>query len=602
MNILSLKRNRLIICMFLLLLLSGLQGAIGAAAALQPDQLKQLIALSSDALISSGDKNWEEARLSITRLKALWEVNTDKSAEAQALSSALLKAEQELTKIGYAPEPASAAISNLAKAVDRYVTAQRDSGQPKEKAHKQIGALLPQLNKSLAAITAGNWPQAKQSYNSFVNGWYKAENLIRSENAQVYGNMELKISGARIALNIEPPDAAKSTAKLKELITAVEDYVSGKAEANASTTLTSSEQPSVASLLQLLDSVQADIQNKQPEVAAGKMDGFIAAWPSVEGVVITRAPDTYSSIETKMVAVPTLILSNPPNWDKASSLIAEMKTELQPFAEASSYTAWDAALILFREGLEAILIIVSLLTFLNKSGNADKRKWIWSGAAMGLVASAILAVILSIVLSNLSTGSSREMIEGVTGLVAVLFMLTIGAWLHKKSNLQAWTRYVEQSIGTSLARGTLWSLSFTAFLAVIREGAETIIFYFGMVATIGLTDLLLGIVGALIALSAIGYAIIKLSSRIPVRPFFLAAGLLLYYMAFKFIGVSVHALQVTGSLPAHNSDHLFNLPKLGIYPSWETTVPQLVVLAVILINIVLNARRKPIKPPLQTTN
>ncbi|NOU97743.1 iron permease [Paenibacillus sp. LMG 31456] len=596
------KRTMLSICMFLLLIITGLQGSAAAAAALQPDQLNQLIALSSDALISSRDNNWEEAVLSVNRLKALWEANTDKSAEAQTLSSALLKAEQELAKVKTAPEPASEAISSLAKAVDRYVTAQEDSSQPKEKAHKQIGALLPQLNKSLAAVTAGNWPQAKQSYNSFVNGWYKAENLIRNENAQVYGNMELKISGARIALNIDPPDAAKSTMKLQELITAVEDYVSGKAEANATASSASSEQPTIGSLLQLLEAVQADVQSKQPDMAANKMDGFIAAWPSVEGVVITRAPDTYSSIETKMVAVPTLILSNPPNWDKASSLIAEMRTELQPFAEASSYTAWDAALILFREGLEAILIIVSLLTFLNKSGNADKRKWIWSGAAIGLVASAILAVILSIVLSNLTTGSSRETIEGITGLVAVLFMLTIGAWLHKKSNLQVWNRYVEQTLGTSLARGTLWSLGFTAFLAVIREGAETIIFYFGMVATIGLSDLVLGIVGSLVVLALIGYAITKLSSRIPVRPFFLAAGLLLYYMAFKFIGVSVHALQVTGRIPAHSSDHLFNVPKLGIYPSWETTVPQLVVLAIVLINLFLNTRRKSVKPLQPTTN
>ncbi|MEI7026539.1 FTR1 family iron permease [Paenibacillus sp. y28] len=585
------KRTMLIFSLCLLLVTCS--GSLRAyAAELQPEQLKQLIALSSDALISSGGGNWEEAALALSSMKEVWGSNSESSAEAAALSAALSDADSALRNAPGAPDSAKAAISRLAKAADRYVTAKEDKGEPKEKAHKQIEALLPLLNKSLAAVDSGDPLQARQAYNSFVNGWYKAENLIRAENAQIYGTMEVKISGARIALNTEPPDAVKSKAKLNELIQAVEDYVSGKAETDAAGTGAASSEASIASLLQLLADVQADIRSKQAVAAAGKMDTFIAAWPAVEGAVATRSPNTYSSIETKMVSIPTLILSTPPDWDKAAVLLDQMLAELEPYAEASAYTAWDAGLILFREGLEAILIIVSLLAFLSRSGNADKRKWIWSGAGAGLAASAILAVILSMVLSNLSTGSSRETIEGMTGLIAVLFMITIGAWLHSKSNLQSWNRYVQQTIGASLAKGTLWSLGFTAFLAVIREGAETIMFYFGMAATIKPSDLLLGIAGASVVLAVIGIAMMKLSSRIPVRPLFLVAGLLLYYMAFKFVGVSIHALQVTGQLPAHNADQLPSAPSLGIYPSWETTIPQLVVLVVVAVNTLLHLRKK----------
>lgn len=587
------KRYMLIICMSLLLLASGLPSV--QAAPLEADQLKQIIAFSSDALISSGDQDWEEAKKAIASMKALWETNDETSADAQSLTAALTEAQQALAQVNADPASAKAAISKLAKAADRYVTAKEDSGKPKEKAHKQIAALLPLLQDSMKAISAGDGAAAKQAYNSFVTGWYKAENLVRAENVQAYSEMEVKISGARIALNTEPPDPAKSKAKLQDLITVVEDYLIGKAVANA-TSSASGDQPSISSLLALLDSVEADIQSKQADIVADKMDTFISSWPSVEGVVMTKSPATYSSIETKMVSVPTLILSSPPNWEKASSYIAEMKSELQPFVVASSYTAWDAGLIMFREGLEAILIIVSLLTFLNRSGNEDKRKWIWSGAVIGIIGSALLAILLSIVFSNLSSGSSRETIEGVTGIIAVLFMLTIGAWLHKKSNLQAWSRFVEKTIGTSLAKGTLWSLSFTAFLAVIREGAETIIFYMGMAASIRLSDLIMGIGGALILLAIIAYAIIKLSNRIPIRPFFLVASLLLYYMAFKFIGASIHSLQVTGSLASHSSDYLLYAPQLGIYASWETTIPQLIVLAVILINFIRNTRKRSVKP------
>ncbi|BAH46716.1 conserved hypothetical membrane protein [Brevibacillus brevis NBRC 100599] len=578
----------------MLLWTSALSAAV--AAPLVPEQLKQMIALSSDALISSGDNNWEEAAKAISGMKSVWEGNSEEtSADAQALTQAIAEAEKALAQAKANPDTAKAAISTLAKATDRYVSSKEEGGQPKERAHKQIAALLPLLQNSMTAITEGDLTKAKQSYNSFVAGWYKAEGLVRTENAAVYGEMEIKISGARIALNTEPPDPKKSAEKVQALITTVDNYLSGKAVKQDAAS-PSSEQPTISSLLALLASVETDIANHDANAASDKMETFITSWPSVEGVVMTKSPATYSSIEAKMVAVPTLILSNPPQWEKASANLAEMKTELAPFATASSYTAWDAGLILFREGLEAILIIVSLLTVLNKSGNADKRKWIWSGSIAGIVVSAILAVILSVVFSNLSTGNSRETIEGVTGLVAVFFMVTIGAWLHKKSNLQAWNQFVEKSIGSSLATGALWSLSFTAFLAVAREGAETIIFYMGMAATISMTDLMIGILSALVVLAVIGFVIIKLSARIPVRPFFFVASLLLYYMAFKFVGVSIHALQVTGSLSAHSSDYLLYAPTLGIYASWETTIPQLIVLVIVLFNLFLYSRKKAATP------
>ncbi|MGE7274105.1 FTR1 family protein [Brevibacillus panacihumi] len=586
------KRYLLFLCMTLMLLSSSWQVAVAAAAALPADQLKQLIAYSSDALISSGDQNWDEVSQAVKQIRELWEANDETTPEAAALSAALTEAEQALSEAAASPGPAAQAISKLAKAADLYVISREDAAQPKEKAHKQIEALLPVLKESSDAVAAQDWTRAKESYNRFVKGWYKAEGLVRAENTSVYGNMEIKISGVRIALNTEPPDPAKSEAKLQELTQAVEDYLSGKAAAESGTSAASADQPSISSLMKLLDEVQADIDNKEADLAAEKMDTFISTWPAVEGVVMTKSPGTYSSIENKMVAVPTHLLSNPPRWEKAAALVTAMKDQLEPFAVVSSYTAWDAGLILFREGLEAILIILALLAFLQKSGHADKRKWIWSGAAIGLVASVILAVILSIVLSNLSTGSSRELMEGITGLVAVLFMLTIGAWLHRKSNLQTWNRYVERAIGRSLAKGALWSLGLTAFLAVAREGAETIIFYFGMAASISMTDLLTGIASALILLAIIGYAFMKLSSRIPVRPFFFIASMLLYYMAFKFIGASIHSLQVTGMLPVHSSESLFHVPDLGVYANWETTVPQLAVLLIVLLNLLLNGRKK----------
>ncbi|WP_248929228.1 FTR1 family iron permease [Paenibacillus hamazuiensis] len=566
--------------------------ALAAGTNLPAETRNQMIALASDALIGAGGKDWSHVSAVIGQLKPLWTsaAAADTSDEAKAVTAAFAKAEQELAKPQKDNAAAYEAVSALVKALDGYVSA-GDGDAAKEKAHKQVQtALVPQLQKSLIAVQAGDIAQAKTAFAAFNGGWSKAESLIRQDNAKVYGAIEVKISGARIALNTEPADAAKAAAKLQELIAALQDYAAGGTAAGAADAPADSIR-TIGGLLQLLDAASADVQSRRAADAAAKMDRFVAVWPALEGEVATRSPQAYERIEAKMVAVPILLLSNPPAFEQASAALGELRKELEPYAEAASYTAWDAGVILFREGLEAILIIAALVSFLNRSGNADKRKWIWSGAGAGIAVSGLMAVVLSMLLSQLSTGSSRELIEGITGLVAVGFMVSIGAWLHRKSNLRAWNAFVEKTIGESLSKGALWSLFAAAFLSVMREGAETLIFYIGMAQAISTADMLLGVGTALLLLAVIGFLIIRMSKRIPVRPFFLMASLLLYYLAFKFIGVSIHALQVTGHVAAHTPGYLPDISLLGMYGSWETTGAQLVVLAVILWNVI-RAERK----------
>ena len=70
--------------------------------------------------------------------------------------------------------------------------------------------------------------------------------------------------------------------------------------------------------------------------------------------------------------------------------------------------------------------------------------------------------------------------------------------------------------------------------------------------------------------------------RLPVRPFFLAATVLIYYLCLKFVGSGVHALQVSGVLPATPAPWVPSVELLGVYPTWETTLAQLTVVLIIL--------------------
>jgi high-affinity iron transporter len=173
----------------------------------------------------------------------------------------------------------------------------------------------------------------------------------------------------------------------------------------------------------------------------------------------------------------------------------------------------------------------------------------------------------------------------VTGLVAAALLFYVSYWLHSKSSLHAWQRYINARTGSALASGSMAGLALLSFLAVFREGAETTVFYLGMAPAIALRDLLLGLgigIGALIVAALL---ILVAGVKLPLRPFFRVAGVLVYYLGFKFVGAGIHSLQVAGLAPATLIPGLPSNPAidqvygfLGFYPIWETALPQLVLL------------------------
>ena len=117
-------------------------------------------------------------------------------------------------------------------------------------------------------------------------------------------------------------------------------------------------------------------------VMATQIERFIRAWPAIEGAVATKSRDAYQAIEGEMGRARAALTAQPADLATATVSIERMRGELAPFAAGQTYTAFDAAAIILREGLEALLVIVALLAFLTKSGNADKRGWIWAGGAL----------------------------------------------------------------------------------------------------------------------------------------------------------------------------------------------------------------------------
>lgn len=247
---------------------------------------------------------------------------------------------------------------------------------------------------------------------------------------------------------------------------------------------------------------------------------------------------------------------------------------------ASGWGAFvQSFLIILREGFEAILVIGAVVAFLLKTGHHERLRAIWLGVALAVAASAATAVVLATVLS--AVPASREIIEGATLLVAVAVLFSVSYWLISKVEAAKWQKFIREKVTSALEHGGGRALAFVAFLAVYREGAETALFYqalFREGAHLAL-PLSLGIVAGAVALAVIFTLFYRFGVRIPLRPFFGVTSVLLYYMAFVFAGKGVRELQEGNAMSITLVPGLPTVEALGIYPTVETLLAQLLLLA-----------------------
>lgn len=428
-----------------------------------------------------------------------------------------------------------------------------------DKFNNKVFPALDRLRATIERETDAE--ELKRAFLTFNTVWTRNEALVRPTMAH-YGRIETSLSFLRASLEVEPLDKAAVMANLDELETALKSFVAGE-------DLTQSS--AISSLSQGIETLEAAHQafvSGQNAKGQGLMRDFISAWPSFENAVSTRSASLYGQVERQS---PIIMARGKDQQDKLLELIGQLKE----IDTNQAYTVWDSMLILLREGVEALLIVLSLVSMLKAAGQKKGLAWIYGGAALGLVASGLAAVLLHLLFPALTSGSNREILEGFVGLFAVVMMLGIGIWLHSKSKAAAWQAYMEKQMALVLSTGSFVSMFALSFLAVFREGAETILFYAGILPNINLTDFLLGIGLAILVLVILTVAFLKSAQKLPIHRIFQVLGWLIYLLAFKMLGVSLHTLQLTNMISSNYIPWLPSLDLLGIYPSWEVVLPQL---------------------------
>ncbi len=260
-------------------------------------------------------------------------------------------------------------------------------------------------------------------------------------------------------------------------------------------------------------------------------------------------------------------------------------TEQNPFEIFLS-----SSLILIREGFEAILIIGAIAAYLIKSGNGHKVGTIYSSSVLAVLASLLTAIAFEIVFRV--SGASQEILEGITMLLATVVLFSVSHWMVGKVEARAWQSYIEDKVHGSLSSGSTLALGAAAFLAVYREGVETVLFYQALLSnTGGATGMIwLGFALGCVALAAVFLLIRYGSLRIPLKPFFLGTSLLLYYLAFVFAGDGVKQLQEAGVVGVTPVPGVPAIDLLGIYPTWQTLFPQIILLAMAIGGVMYQRR------------
>jgi len=442
----------------------------------------------------------------------------------------------------------------------------------------------PRIDAALDRLDAGDLAGAQAELTAFRDAWPNIEDPIRAASRPHYREIERAMGDAQAALTTQPPDRAEAKAALEHLRAVNAAFLVGAPLPDDGTpAVPAIGNPTPATLLPLLDQAIAALDRGDLPAARAELRTFQEVWLDVETLVMARSRAVYTSTENRAAEATAALNSTPPQPDAARATLVAMRADLVPIVEAGNhYGIWDAAIILFREGFEALLVIAALVAFLQRSGNADKRGWIWGGGAAGIAASLVVAATAQVVLSRAAANVGREAIEGFTGILAAAMLLYMGYWLHSKASLASWHQYIHTRGTEALKKNSLLGLALIAFLAVFREGAETVLFYVGIAPSISFTDLMLGLGLGLAGLAVLAALMLGLGVRVPIRPFFLAATLLIYYLCIKFVGTGIHALQVAGLLPATPAPYLPSVEFFGLFPTWETTIAQLLVLLIIL--------------------
>jgi len=217
---------------------------------------------------------------------------------------------------------------------------------------------------------------------------------------------------------------------------------------------------------------------------------------------------------------------------------------------AASSAGAQSFFVLVREGLEAILLVGAITAYLHKTDRGHKAREVYAGVGAALVATLVAWLALDQAFQAAAQAGLSALVEATTMLLAAALLFYISFWLLSKTESKRWRKSLDGKVEQGLAENSTLALAGIGFLAVFREGLETVLFMKAITLQAGAawTEIAIGSGLALLVLGILYYAVRQASVRIPLRPFFAVTSAVLGLLALRFTGIGVFEFRKAGAL------------------------------------------------------
>ena len=361
--------------------------------------------------------------------------------------------------------------------------------------------------------------------------------------------------------------------------------------------------------VKLVDLLQQYKDGKYDKAFATSRSAYLDSYEGIEIPLRPINPDFTLDMEIKFAELRNMIQQHQ-QYAKIEAKVVEIRSGLDESERLVTGTGVIAPTlafstsfsIIFREGLESALIIGAILTYLEASRNGQYKKHVYLGILIAIIASIITWFVAHFVIDI--TGASKELIEAIAGISAVVVLFWVSFWILNKVETKKWIEFVKAKVWQATTTGSVMVFAMLSFFTVYREGFETVLFYQAMFSFAENMEsfVLLGLVIGLAVIISIVFVIRKLGKKLPLRVLFGLTMGIGAYMSIAFIGNAVREFQEIGYI---STTHLFGIiPRLeinlatmtGIHPTLETTVAQIILLSIYSVGalyiLIVQPRRK----------
>jgi high-affinity iron transporter len=418
-------------------------------------------------------------------------------------------------------------------------------------------------------------------------------------------------AGAALAQQKNVPNELKSTAILAthsddEMLEKLAPFAANPADAlgilahlrRGLINATSADPLSIAQGL-MREAVELYAKGAKEQAYQKSVDAYLEGYELAEPTLVAKDATLGRAIEAMFTQLRTSIKQGAPVEEVQKQhleLEINLDKAVQLLAEENRYTGYyaftNSALIIFREGLEATLILASLVATLRVMGAPEAIRYIHLGWILALVCGGLTWLATQTVLTL--SGRHRETMEGFISVFAAVALFYVGYWLHTRSEVKRWHEFIQQKLQAGVSTRRILGLTGISFFAVYREAFEVVLFYqaLWMQNEGQYGPILWGLALGLGLLAIATFAILKLGLKLPLKYFLGATGTLLYVVAFIFAGNGVRELQAAQWLPTTPLSIPVAIPMLGIYPTAETLAAQGLMLAAFVATSFWLARQR----------